>query len=206
MKQFSYRLADGTFDYDRYRRIQTEGNKRKLGSQWVHEHTIKFLSDYILTKITPKSGICHGTRRGLEQAAFRKYLGCEVFGTEISETSTQFPHTIHWDFHDVKDEWIGSFDFIYSNSWDHSFDPQRMLMAWMSCLRPGGLCILEHSEAQTDISELDPLGMSLEELCTFCNELGQRAEGWSVIDVLAGPQRKRGVEMFPNNVVLRRGS
>lgn len=28
----SYKNADGTFDYDLYRKIQTEGNKRKIDS------------------------------------------------------------------------------------------------------------------------------------------------------------------------------
>ena len=39
-------------------------------------------------------------------------------------------------------------------------DPEKCLNSWMSCLRPGGLCIIEHSsrhEAQA-ANELDPFG------------------------------------------------
>jgi len=127
MKQYSYRKSDGEFDYERYKEIQTAGNKRKLGAQWVREHEIEFISSH-LTKLgaQPKFAICHGTRRGNEQTWFRKYLSCEVIGTEISDTADQFPYTIQWDFHDVKPEWLDRCDFIYSNSWDHSYDPIKL--------------------------------------------------------------------------------
>jgi hypothetical protein len=160
----NYVKQDGSFDYDRYRRIQEEGNKRKINAVWVIEDNIKFLSTYIKTLLPqPQLGICHGTRRGKEQEWFRKYLGCEVIGTEISETATTFPHTIQWDFHNVKPEWIDAVDFIYSNSFDHSYAPEQCLNTWMSCVKPGGLCILEHSSYHEpeQASELDPFGASL---------------------------------------------
>ncbi len=44
-----------------------------------------------------------------------------------------------------------------------SYDPQKCINAWMSCLRVGGLCILEHSSAHgpqaTSVS--DPFGADL---------------------------------------------
>src|SRR5205085_5045838 len=112
-----YLKGDGSFDYEHYRRAQTEGNKIKLDYVWARRENIAFLSDYITKTIRPPSfGICHGTRRGREQEWFREYLRCEVIGTEISDTAEQFPHTIRWDFHEAKPEWLGSADFIYSNS------------------------------------------------------------------------------------------
>src|SRR5687768_1733275 len=100
MALYRFLKPDGSFDYERYRRIQTEGNKRKLEYVWVDEDNIAALSRYIQTVLgPPRFGICHGTRRGREQEWFRKYLGCEVIGTEISDTAEQFPHTIQWDFH-----------------------------------------------------------------------------------------------------------
>ena len=119
---YKYLNGDGSFDYERYRRVQIEGNHRKLGNIWVAEENIAYLADYLRPK-NPRFGICHGTRRGKEQEWFRKYLQCEVIGTEISDTALQFPDTIQWDFHEVKPEWIGAVDFIYSNSFDHSYDP-----------------------------------------------------------------------------------
>jgi hypothetical protein len=161
----SYLKRDGSFDYDKYRRVQQEGNRRKIDYVWVVEDNIEFLSRYIKSVVPdPRFGICHGTRRGKEQEWFRKYLGCEVIGTEISDTAASFPHTIQWDFHRVRPEWINAVDFIYSNSFDHSYDPEGCLNAWMSCLRRGGICIIEHSslhETQA-ANELDPFGADLQ--------------------------------------------
>lgn len=161
-----YRFLDknGLFDYKKYCKIQTEGNKRKLSNVWVLEENIAFLSEYIKNNAElPKFGICHGTRRGKEQEWFRKYLGCEVIGTEISDTAEQFPNTIQWDFHKIKPEWINTVDFIYSNSFDHSYNPEQCLNAWMSCIKKGGLCIIEHSSLHDPkgVSTLDPFGADI---------------------------------------------
>ena len=143
---YEYLRRDGSFDYGAYRLAQAEGNKGKLANVWVLEENIAFLADYIRRSVTNiKFGLCHGTRRGKEQQWFRQYLQCDVLGTEISDTVTQFPHTIQWDFHEAKPEWVGGVDFIYSNSLDHSYDPEKCLNAWMSCLTRDGLCIIEHT-------------------------------------------------------------
>src|SRR6056297_3253838 len=70
-----FRHDDGSFDYEHYRKVQTEGNRKKIESVWVREPNIQFLSDYI-TRLCghPGCGICHGSRRGKEQEWFRKYL------------------------------------------------------------------------------------------------------------------------------------
>lgn len=161
---FRYLNRDGSFDYEKYRTIQVEGNKSKINNVWVIEENIAFLSHFIESIIqSPQFGICHGTRRGKEQEWFRKHLGCEVIGTEISDNAETFPHTIQWDFHEVRPEWIESVDFIYSNSFDHSYDPEKCLNAWMSCLRSGGLCIIEHGSFHEPraANELDPFGADI---------------------------------------------
>jgi hypothetical protein len=161
-KLFSYLSPDGSFDYERYRKIQEAGNKDKLHQVWVKKENIDFISEYLRNNYSADCnfGICHGTRRGKEQQWFREYMDCEVIGTEISDTATQFEHTIKWDFHEVKPEWKNSVDFIYSNAFDHSHDPEKCLNAWISCLKPGGFCFIEHSEGHStkSTSELDPFG------------------------------------------------
>ena len=124
---YEYFDSEGKFDYQQYKQIQIETNKSKLDQIWAKEENISFLSQYIKSKIgIPKLGICHGTRRGLEQQWFIDNLKCKVIGTEISDTAKQFKNTIQWDFHKVKDEWLDHVDFIYSNSLDHSYDPQKV--------------------------------------------------------------------------------
>lgn len=161
---YNYLDKNGNFNYEEYRNIQVLGNKQKLDKVWVKEENIVFLSRYIKTLInSPSFGICHGTRRGKEQEWFAKNLDCNVIGTEISETAEQFPNTIQWDFHKVKPEWLNSVDFIYSNSFDHSYNPGDCIVTWMSCLKTGGVCILEHTSGHgiSDASELDPFGADL---------------------------------------------
>lgn len=52
---------------------------------------------------------------------------------------------------------------MYSNSFDHSYDPEKCLNAWMSCLTRSGVCVIEHSDMhEADaVTELDPFGASL---------------------------------------------
>ncbi len=162
---YRYCKPDGSFDYERYREVQILGNKRKIANVWVLEENIAFLANYIQkTQGKVEFGICHGTRRGKEQEWFRKHLGCEVIGTEISDTATDFPHTIQWDFHEVKPEWIDAADFIYSNSFDHSYDPKKCLNAWMSCVKKGGICILEHTSGHEKATKLDPFGAHITQM------------------------------------------
>jgi hypothetical protein len=63
---YAYLKKDGSFDYEKYRQIQEDGNKRKINLVWVIEDNIAFLSTYIKSVVRfPLFGICHGTRRAL---------------------------------------------------------------------------------------------------------------------------------------------
>ena len=162
-------------NYEEYKELQIRANHRKIGSTWEEEPVIEFISKCLkdlLGEVT--SGICHGTRRGNEQKWFRKYLdGADVIGTEISDTATQFPHTVEWDFHEVKEEWIGSFDFVYSNSLDHAYDPEKALKAWASCLKEKGYLVLHWSmEHDHRARESDPFRASLGEYVDMLFNLG----------------------------------
>lgn len=155
--------SNTSFDYDSYKEIQIEGNKRKLNSVWASEENIKFISNYLQLQIENiQFGLCHGTRRGLEQKWFKAYIGCDVIGTEISDTASEFEDTIEWDFHDVKDNWIGAVDFIYSNSFDHSYDPESCINRRADCLKKGGVCVIEHSSDDEKSTALDPFGAKIQ--------------------------------------------
>lgn len=175
MKLHRYLTETGEFDYEQYRAVQEAGNRRKLHAHWVHRSTIAFLSDWLTAHVAPlRFGLCHGTRRGYEQAWFRDRLGIEVIGTEISPTAAEFPHTIQWDFHETRPEWIEAVDFIYSNSYDHSYDPVKCFTAWAACLRVGGVMLLEHTEEHTpkSVTALDPFGAEAEELVAIIDNAG----------------------------------
>lgn len=193
-KLHRYTDSDGQFDYEKYRRVQEAGNRRKIDNVWVREGNIQQLSDYILAHSgRVQFGICHGTRRGKEQEWFRKYLNCEVIGTELSDTAESFPNTIRHDFHEVKPEWIGKTDFIYSNSLDHSYDPEKAIAAWIQCLRPGGLCFIEHTDAHDSnhATELDPFGASLALMPYLIAKWGRDVYG--LRELLEARERQDGV-------------
>jgi hypothetical protein len=132
------------------------------------------------------SVLCHGTRNGAEIRWFRTYLPdvSRVLGTEIADTASQFPNTVQWDFHDLKDEWLGAWDVIYSNSWDHAFDPERAFRNWMRCLSPRGLMFLEHCHSHTPVhaTALDPFGATLPALTKMLERIG--APTRSPVDII----------------------
>jgi hypothetical protein len=186
---YRYMKDDGSFDYERYRQIQTSGNRAKIEKVFATEKNIIFLSTYIRQTIgQPHLGICHGTRRGNEQEWFRQNLKCDVIGTEISDSATEFPHTIQWDFHETKPEWAGKVDFIYSNAFDHSYDPEKCLDAWISCLTSNALCILEHSRCHgpDSVNELDPFGSDLHLMPYLIAKWGKGRYG--VREIIDAPQ------------------
>lgn len=151
-------------DYETYRQVQEQGNKDKLTAQFVTKGHIFFLAGYLRNTLGPVDfGLCHGVRRGKEQGWFRRKLkGANVIGTDISETANRFPNTVQWDFHEVNPEWSGKADFVYSNSWDHAYDPQKAFAAWLDALRPGGMLLIDHTAGHVPDSAnaLDPFGVT----------------------------------------------
>lgn len=204
VKLKTYTNESGTFDYEQYKAIQTAGNKAKITQSWVTESEIVFIADIIRQYCpTPSFGICHGTRQGLEQKWFKKNLGCrEVIGTEISDTATQFPDTVQWDFHEQNPDWINRADFVYSNSFDHSYDPKKALDTWMQTLTQSGVCIIEHSENHTpeNVSRLDPFGIKLD---YFPYQVLEWSNGaYSVRNIIQSPIKKGDINAV-NFVVIQ---
>jgi hypothetical protein len=159
----------GKLDYDLYRRVQTLGNREKLDWVSIQEENIAHLCRALEKRIPEiRFVLCHGTRNATEQKFFQKSLTrpATILGTEISDTATRFPMTIEWDFHEVKPEWRGAIDVVFSNSWDHTYDPHKLFPAWLSCLSVGGVMALEWSQkhAETEETALDPFRAELEGL------------------------------------------
>ena len=159
-------------DYDHYVKAQTDGNKKKLRKVYVDERVIdnikKLHSD-------AETVLCHGSRNGAEIKMFQeRYPAAEVLGTEISDTATQFENTVQWDFTHQKDEWVGHWDVIYTNSFDHSMDPEATLGTWRDQLSETGRIYLDYSfEGKHNHSrEMDPLEVNKEEIRGLFREVG----------------------------------
>lgn len=154
-------LHDYEGGYEEYRASQVFHNKRKLGDVWADDGTLKSLAEHFLQhNAKPLRGICHGARNGFEVEALGRLTGATMTGTDISETATQFPNMVVWDFHEDNPDWHGQFDFVYTNSLDQAMRPDQALAAWTLQLAPGGRIYIEHTMAHSaaSASEMDPFG------------------------------------------------
>lgn len=141
-------------NYEEYKAAQIKKNVNKIDKVWAEQAEIDALSTYIKNSVPEvKFGICHGVRNGWEVNRFARNLKAKVIGTEISHTASQFDNVIEWDFHNIKEEWLNAADFVYSNSLDHSYDPEMCIQKWLSCLNGRGICIVQWTHAQSEFPE-----------------------------------------------------
>jgi ABC-type polysaccharide/polyol phosphate transport system ATPase subunit len=174
IKIYYYKNDAGEFDYEEYKKAQIEANIRKIDLTSIDARDIEMLSRWIKEHVSPlTTGICHGTRNGKEQKLFREHTGADVIGTDISPTAEQFANTIQHDFHEIKPEWLNHFDFIFSNSYDHSYNLEYCIRQWISTLRPGGVCILEHSSGHMNVKKTDPTGITRKAFCHLLEYWGK---------------------------------
>jgi len=166
MKQYPYR------DYSHYKESQISANKEKLDWIYVHRSTMKHISSKVENV---ENILCHGSRNGKELNYFQRYYpnAKSIIGTDISPTAKNFDGMVEWDFHNVNDEWTGKFDIVYSNSFDHSFDPIKALETWAGQLSPNGvLCVEIMVDYHNKSTEIDPLQLNLREYENMLNAIG----------------------------------
>lgn len=155
--------------YEEYKKLQVAANHQKLHCSWVSFTTIKAIARRVLIA---DDILCHGTRRGDEIVYFEKcYPNSKVIGTEISDTAELFRNTFEWDFHEVKDEWVEKFDVIYSNSFDHSYDPIKCIDTWIGQLKnTGSLCVELMVGGNNKSTRMDPLEIEHDEFIEILKE------------------------------------
>jgi len=179
-------------DYDQYVKMQTEANKKKINWIYAKPRSIAKVASHFRKNCPGGKAnaiICHGTRNGAEQQMFRdNFPDAEILGTEISETATKFPMTVQHDFMESNDAWIGKFDIVYSNSFDHSIRPKSTLQVWKDQLTPFGIMYIEYSSAQSVCTEWDPLDATDEEVIKMIEDTG--------FQVTATEGKKQGHTIF----------
>jgi len=182
-------------DYTEYVRAQRKGYRAKFRMCWAREGNIAFIAKRI-DDGKRKLGICHGVRSGQEVAWFAKHLprGSFVFGTEIGKPAEGM--IFRWDFNKRNPAWLEVANFIYSNAFDHSFDPASTLRVWHEQLFAGGIIAIEHSSNHAKgPTETDPVSMSVYELSRMVREAG-----FADIDALALPEKVS--DTVSDNVVV----
>ncbi|WP_181702733.1 hypothetical protein [Chthonobacter albigriseus] len=192
--------SDGAkkFSYSAYAEKQIEGNKRKFDLVWADQETVRCISEHLRRHIpNVRQGLCHGSRNGSEIRWFATELDCKVIGTDISPTATAVPDMVQWDFHEENPDWVGQFDFVYTNSHDHAYDPKKAVDAWVGQLSDRGVLYLEHTTAHSEsgVTELDPFGVNPKILPFVVLGWGQGR--YCVQEILKPPHRKaKGDEIW----------
>ncbi len=151
--------------YEEYAEVQKFHNRRKLQNVWADDQTLSLVADLVRkssARAQNYSGICHGARNGFEVDKLRSLLDSDkIVGTDISETAEKFSNLCVWDFHDENPDWLGRFDFVYSNSLDQSWKPFEALSCWMRQIKEDGIIVIEHTRAHgvEGASSMDPFGV-----------------------------------------------
>ena len=155
-----------TWKYKNYKEYLKHQNATTLKkNNWIYaqKHTLKKIADY--KGFAVKNILCHGTRAAGEQKYFAElYPNAYIIGSEICETAENFPMTKRWDFNKPLKEWIGKFDVIYTNSFDHTITPMETLEVWKNQLNLGGTLFLEYSAKKSVYHPNDPLDATNDEV------------------------------------------
>ena len=160
--------------YDEYKRVQSSANELKFHDVFAEDPELKRIASHFAARVThARTGLCHGVRNGYEVRLLRRLLpGVDIIGTDISDTASTVPHSIVWDMHEIKPEWRGRIDFMYSNSWDHTYDPEKLFRAWSECLSEHGRLYVPYNDLQsergvTEATKIDAFGCSVDELVSI---------------------------------------
>jgi len=141
--------------------------------------------DTILTE--GKKALCIGARTGQEVVSLNK-LGVDAIGIDIVPHP---PHVIECDMHNLQfqDE---TFDFVYSNVFDHSLFPQRMISEIERVLKDGGHSLIqfaigddldEYTEHEVDDVDGDVLPFYKQSECVKSHAIPKNfaAMNWEVL-------------------------
>lgn len=157
--------------YDQYKQIQVNANALKFTQVYAEDPELRRIASHFRRHGRSEGlGLCHGVRNGYEVRKLRSLIpGINIIGTDISDTAAKIDNCIVWDMHEVKPEWLGAVNFMYSNSWDHSYDPNLLFARWSESLAPDGRLYLSYTDLHsergvTEDTKIDVVGCSLDEL------------------------------------------
>lgn len=97
------------------------------------------------------NALCLGARTGQEVYVLRE-LGLDAIGIDLVDTP---PLVLEGDVHDLKFE-NSSYDFIFSNIFDHVLYPEKFINEIKRVLKPNGYCLLHLSIAENGHPDHDP--------------------------------------------------
>lgn len=166
------------YTYPDYLKAQRETTDKKYGKiVYVHKKVIDAIYEYFKDD-NIKNILCHGTRSGEEQQLFKDSFNCYVMGSELCEKAILAPMTTIWDFNKVNKDWIGKYNLVYTNAFDHCITPKETLEVWKDQLAENGKLLIEWSDSQNTqgVIASDPLNATEEEVISWAKEIGLELE------------------------------
>ena len=169
--------------YEKYIKAQERTLRRRGIGPYFTDMEISLICQWLephLVGIDRVMGVCHGARNGLEVDEFKKHLlDSVVFGTDLfpfsgrSEAHRGKSDVVKYDFSVRNSEWVGVFDFVYTNSLDHARDPVATLEVWMEQLKPGGYLFVQWAvSGHVEVKQGDCFGAYLCEYMDLMNNAG----------------------------------
>ena len=133
--------------YDEYLEHQRSKINKKP-PDYLDEYEIKFREVLVqrlrsiddIVSFRCKNVLCLAARKGAEVRSFLD-LGCFAIGIDLNP-STKNKYVVYGDFHDIQFPDL-SIDVVYTNSFDHVFDPEKVLLEINRVLKNQGIFILE---------------------------------------------------------------
>ena len=167
--------------HEQYLEVQRQTVRTRGIGPYFTDLEMKRIADWCKANgVQVVSGICHGARNGLECDELMRYLPlATIMGTDLfpntgkSRLIKREAEVIEWDFNEPRKEWERSFDLVYSNSLDHSPDPEETLKVWFRQLKPLGAMFVQWNRSDETLGGGDCFAASLPEYLDLLNSVGQ---------------------------------
>jgi len=141
-----YDSYDDYVDHQKEKTLDPVRRKKWLGEEWdLKLNGFSYIFGNTCKNILEEgmSALCIGARTGQEVVAL-KNLGLDAIGIDLVECE---PHVVLGDMHDL-DYDDNSFDFVFTNVFDHSLYPSEMISEVERVLKIGGYFLLQMQVSQ----------------------------------------------------------
>lgn len=146
--------------YEEYTRKQIGRASKKFtkSNSVVDDFKVYFKTFSYVTNYVPKVCVCMGMRSDGEYKSMKqidKLRNSEIYGVDIvKEVEKRGKNCFCYDFNNLPKEWENKFDFVTSNSLDHSFDIEKTISEWYRVTKNNGYMLLTFSTS-ADIGDVD---------------------------------------------------
>jgi len=157
--------SDRVSDYHDYLTIQKERSIAKWHSVSFDEKMfiktlLSALPEMIVARthkvLRPDNICCMGIRNGNEYNSLKKYQASiteisksKIFGVDLTPYVEKVgDNCFAYDFNKLPKDWLNKFDFIYSNSIDHSYNIQETITEWHRLLKNDRYMLLQMSTSE----------------------------------------------------------